>query len=52
MGADFISGKQIDKKFKKKIDLWDGMDWKYATYIYTDKESFTLETDEPDSECY
>lgn len=52
MGADFISGKPINKKFKKKIDSWDGMDWEYATYIYTDKKSFTLETDEPDSECY
>lgn len=28
------------------------MDWEYATYIYTDKKEFTLETDEPDSECY
>lgn len=43
MGADFISGKPINKKFKKKIDSWDGMDWEYATYIYTDKKSFTLE---------
>lgn len=31
---------------------WNGLDWEYATYIYTDKKSFTLETDEPDSECY
>lgn len=52
MGADFKTGEPIDEKFKKRIDSWDGMDWEQATYIDTDKKSFILETDEPDSECY
>lgn len=29
---------------------WNG--WEQATYIDTDKKSFILEIDEPDSECY
>ena len=52
MGADFISGKPIDKKFKKKIDSWNGEDIEFATYIYIYKGVFLLETNKPDKECY
>ena len=52
MGADFITGKPIDRNFEEKIESWDGMNWEYATYIYFYAGLFHLETDFPDNECY
>lgn len=52
MGADFISGSQIDQTFKEQIDRWDGADWITVTYIYAHKDYFELVTNKPDSECY
>ena len=52
MGADFISGSQIDQTFKEQIDRWDGTNWTTVTYIYEHKDYFELVTNNPDSECY